>query len=208
MSSLSAKVEAILYLKGQALTIAQIAEYAHCDRDTIEEALLELMDDYNHRDSALEVVETADGYSLQLRTAFQNLVEQLIPLDLGVAALRTLAAIALKGSILQTELVELRGSGAYQHVQELIEKGFVRKRRVADSRSSRLLLTDKFFRYFQTESLPQIPNFLATAAATEPEPDADLDADLVPKPASEPDSATPIAAPDLAARSNPSDPSP
>ncbi len=158
MSALSAKVEAILYLKGQALSIAQIAEYAHCDREAVEEALLELMDDYNHRDSALEVIETAEGYSLQLRTAFQGLVEQLIPLDLGVGTLRTLAAIALKGSILQTELVELRGSGAYQHVQELIEKGFVRKRRVADSRSSRLLLTDKFFRYFQTESLPQIPS--------------------------------------------------
>ncbi|WP_448573434.1 SMC-Scp complex subunit ScpB [Trichothermofontia sp.] len=173
MSSLSAKVEAILYLKGQALTIAQIAEYANRDRDAVEEALLELMDDYNHRDSALEVIETTEGYSLQLRTAFQSLVEQLIPLDLGVAALRTLAAIALKGSILQTELVELRGSGAYQHVQELIEKGFVRKRRVADSRSARLLLTDKFFRYFQTESLPQIPNLGMLAAEPEtPESDA------------------------------------
>ncbi|WP_448563273.1 SMC-Scp complex subunit ScpB [Trichothermofontia sp.] len=171
MSSLSAKVEAILYLKGQALTIAQIAAYARCDREAVEEALLELMDDYNHRDSALEVIETAEGYSLQLRSAFQGLVEQLIPLDLGVGALRTLAAIALKGSILQTELIELRGSGAYQHVQELIEKGFVRKRRVADSRSSRLLLTDKFFRYFQTESLPQISALGPGAEATTALPD-------------------------------------
>ncbi len=170
MSALSAKVEAILYLKGQALSIAQIAEYAHCDRAAVEEALLELMDDYNHRDSALEVIETVEGYSLQLRTAFQGLVEQLIPLDLGVGTLRTLAAIALKGSILQTELVELRGSGAYQHVQELIEKGFVRKRRVADSRSVRLLLTDKFFRYFQTESLPQIPALSPPPAAVTQSP--------------------------------------
>lgn len=170
MSALSAKVEAILYLKGQALTIAQIAEYAGCDREAVAEALLELMDDYNHRDSALEVIETADGYSLQLRTAFQGLVEQLIPLDLGVGTLRTLAAIALKGSILQTELVELRGSGAYQHVQELIEKGFVRKRRAAASRSVQLLLTDKFFRYFQTESLPQIPALSSSPEAVTESP--------------------------------------
>jgi segregation and condensation protein B len=69
--------------------------------------------------------------------------------------LRTLAAIALKKGIAQTELVELRGSGAYQHVQELVELGFVRKRRQPESRSYWLQVTDKFFQYFQLDQLPQ-----------------------------------------------------
>jgi segregation and condensation protein B len=152
---LATKIEAILYLKGQPLSIAEIAEYAGCDRATVEEGIIDLIDDYAHRESALEVVETPTGYSLQLRSGFQDLVQTLIPVELGVGALRTLAAIALHNPIAQTELVNLRGSGAYQHVQELMELGFVRKRRQADSRSSLLYITEKFHQYFQLEQLPQ-----------------------------------------------------
>jgi segregation and condensation protein B len=153
--SLAQIVESILYLKGRPLPIAKIAEYAQCDRDEVEEALIDLMADYAHRHSALEIVETSEGYALQLRESFQYLVHHLIPLDLGVGALRTLAAIALKGPISQTDLVDLRGSGAYQHVQELVSLGFVQKRRQAKQRSFWLQVTDKFHQYFQIDKLPQ-----------------------------------------------------
>lgn len=155
MSRLASTIEAILYLKAQALTIAQIAEFAGCDRSTAEEGLMELMSDYAHRDSALEIIETESGYSLQLREMYQNLVHALIPADLGVGALRTLAVIALKGPITQTELVDIRGSGVYQHVPELVEQGFVRKRKKVDGRSSWVQVTDKFHQYFQINQLPQ-----------------------------------------------------
>lgn len=153
--SLTNIVEAILYLKGRPLTIAKLAEYAQCDRDDVEEALIELMTDYAHRDSALEIVETSEGYALQLREAFQYLVHYLIPLDLGVGALRTLAAIALRGPLSQTDLVDLRGSGAYQHVHELVSLGFVQKRRLSKQRTYSLQVTDKFHQYFEIEKLPQ-----------------------------------------------------
>lgn len=155
MLSLASKIEAILYLKAQPLTVAKIAEFAHCSREQVEEALLELMADYAHRNTALEVVQTPQGYCLQLQDSYRELVNTLVPVDLGVGALRTLAAIALKGSISQTNLVELRGSGAYQHVQELVSQGFVRKRRQSDGRSYWLQVTDKFYQYFQVNQLPQ-----------------------------------------------------
>lgn len=153
--NLTTKIEAILYLKGQPLSITALAEYAGCDRITAEEALIELINDYAHRGSALEVIETPDGFSLQLRSDFQELVQTLIPVELGVGALRTLAAIALNCPITQTQLVNLRGSGAYHHVHELVELGFVRKRRSSDCRSSLLHITDKFHQYFQLDQLPQ-----------------------------------------------------
>ncbi len=152
MPRLSSTIEAILYLKAQPLTVAEIAEYAGCDRATAKEGLLELMEDYAHRDSALEVMETPSGYSLQLRDTFHSLLQTLLPADVGLGALRTLAAIALKGKISQTDLVEIRGSNVYQHVQELVELGFVRKRKQSDGRSFWLQVTEKFHQYFQLNS--------------------------------------------------------
>ncbi|MBD2425758.1 SMC-Scp complex subunit ScpB [Phormidium sp. FACHB-1136] len=156
MSSLATTIEAILYLKGQPLSLAKLAELARCEREDIEEGLIDLMDDYAHRDGALEIVETVDGYCLQLKERYRFLVDMLIPLDLGVGALRTLAAIALKGPISQTDLVDLRGSGAYQHVQELLTQGFVRKRKQSDSRSSLVQVTDKFYQHFEIDQLPKL----------------------------------------------------
>lgn len=154
MPRIASTIEAILYLKGHPLTIAEIAECSGYDRDQVVEGIMELMADYAHRDSALEVVETPNGYTLQLREAFQSLVQRLVPADLGLGALRTLAAIALRGPITQTDLVDLRGSGAYQHVQELVQLGFVRKRKRSDNRSSWLQVTDKFHQYFEVSQLP------------------------------------------------------
>lgn len=164
MSTLATTIEAILYLKGQPLDIAKLAELARCDREDIEEGLIELMNEYAHRDGAMEIVETVDGYCLQLKERYRFLVDLLIPIDLGVGALRTLAAIALKGPISQTDLVDLRGSGVYQHVPELVAQGFVRKRRQAEGRSSLVQVTDKFYQHFEIDQLPQLRPKGATTA--------------------------------------------
>ncbi|MDY7013506.1 MAG: SMC-Scp complex subunit ScpB [Cyanobacteriota bacterium] len=153
---LATKIEAILYLKGQPLLLGEIAEWAGCDRAAAEEGLLELVDDYARRDSALEVIETPTGYSLQLRASFETLVRDIVPAELGTGALRTLAAIALKSPILQTELIELRGSSAYQQVQELVDLNLIRKRRQAEGRSYWLEVTAKFHQYFEVDELSQI----------------------------------------------------
>ncbi len=162
--SLTAQVEAILYLKGQPLSVVEIIEYLGCDtetghprdRDLVESALLDLIADYAHRDSALEVIETPVGYSLQLRSTYEEWMHTLVPPELGRGALRTLAAIALKAPILQTELIELRGSSAYQQVQELTAQGMVRKRRQTEGRSYWLEVTSKFHQYFEIDELPQL----------------------------------------------------
>ncbi|MGR3278379.1 SMC-Scp complex subunit ScpB [Acaryochloris marina NIES-2412] len=153
---LATVIEAILYLKAQPLTLSKIVEYAQCDRNDAEDALIELMQDYAHRDSALEIVETDVGYSLQLRQTYKSMVNTLVPVDIGVGALRTLAAIALKGPIAQTDLVELRGSGAYQHVHDLMDQGFVQRRRLSTGRSYRVQVTNQFYQYFEIDQLPKI----------------------------------------------------
>lgn len=156
VNHLKQKIEAILYLKGQAMSLDKIAEYAGCDRPTVEEGLLDLLADYSHRDSALEIVETNTGFALRLKPEFTALVQKIIPADLGRGELKTLAAIALKNPIAQVDLVDLRGSSAYQHIHELVAQGFVRKRRQSDGRSYWLNVTDKFHQYFELKDLSEL----------------------------------------------------
>ena len=109
-----------------------------------------------------------------------SLVERLVPIDLGVGALRTLAVIALKGPLPMSELVELRGSGAYQQVPDLIAQGLVHKRRLAQGRSFAVQITEKFHRYFQLddradgEQLELVLKELRSTVAQSSNPDDDL----------------------------------
>ena len=81
-----------------------------------------------------------------------------MPSELKTSELRTLATIAIKKKILQSDLVILRGSGAYEHIRELLEKQFIVKRKQKDGRSYWLSLSDKFFQTFavSNEYLSQI----------------------------------------------------
>lgn len=150
MSGLSqpARLEAILYLKGRPLSLAELASLSGMEREDVEVALITLMADYAHRDTALEIFQDGQTYSLQLRQGLNDLVQVLLPVDLSTAALRTLATIALKKRILQSELVELRGSGAYDHIKELLAQNFIERKRQSDGRSYWLTLSEKFHRTF------------------------------------------------------------
>ena len=146
--SLPARIEAILYLKGRPLSLGDLAEIAGISRDEVEMGLITLMADYAHRDTALEIRQEGQRYSLQLRDGLGELVQNLLPVDLSTAALRTLATIALKKRILQSDLVELRGSGAYDHIKELLAQNFIERKRQSEGRSYWLTLSEKFHRTF------------------------------------------------------------
>ena len=82
----------------------------------------------------------------------------MLPSELKTAELRTLATIAIKKKILQSDLILLRGSGAYEHIKELLNKKFIVKRKQNDGRSYWLSLSEKFFQTFavSNEYLSQI----------------------------------------------------
>ena len=146
--SLASKIEAVLYLKGRPIGLKELAELARDEPEQVLEALATLTASYAQRDTALEVVEQSGRYCLQLRPALADLVKNMLPVNLSTATLRTLATIALKKRILQSELVDLRGSGAYDHIKELLAQDFIERRRQSEGRSYWLTLSEKFHRTF------------------------------------------------------------
>ena len=146
--SLPAQIEAVLYLKGKPLTVSEISETLDQSTESIQEALIALMAGYAQRDTSLEIAEKDGKYSLQLTKGLGELVQNLLPVDISGASLRTLATIALKKRILQSDLVDLRGSGAYEHIKELVNMNFVERKRQRDGRSFWITLSEKFHQTF------------------------------------------------------------
>ena len=163
MVSLPARIEAILYLKGRPMALREITELVQEPEAMVRQSIFALMAGYAQRDTALDIQEQNGKYCLQLRPGLGQLVQSLLPVDLSVAALRTLATIALKKRILQSELVDLRGSGAYDHIKELLCQNFIERKRQSEGRSYWITLTEKFHRTFSV--LPDVSSFDPPKAA-------------------------------------------
>ena len=152
------RIEAVLYLKGRPISKKDLSEITYSDINSINDAIKELKSKYSNSKSALELKEINNTYCLELKSNLNDFVEDLLPSELKTSELRTLATIAIKKKILQSDLILLRGSGAYDHIKELLNKNFIVKRKQKDGRSYWLSLSEKFFQTFAVskEYLSQI----------------------------------------------------
>ena len=142
------KIEAVLYLKGRPVSKKNLSEITNSDLHLVEIAIDKLKSKYSDQKSALELYDNKSSISLELKHNLNEFVEDLLPAELKTAVLRTLAVIAIKKKILQSDLILLRGSSGYEHIKELLDKKFIQRRRQKDGRSFWLSLSEKFFQTF------------------------------------------------------------
>jgi segregation and condensation protein B len=146
--SLKAKIEAVLYMTDKPLRAQAIAGIVGEELQVVRQTLLDLIHEYEERQGGLEIADE-DGYSFQVRDQFANLMDQFMPIEMTAAQLRTLSAIAIKQPIAQSEIIRIRGAGAYDHIKELVIRGLIAKREDEKNRSPMLSTTKQFQEYFR-----------------------------------------------------------
>ncbi len=163
---LKGRIEAVLFLTGRAVELKEIAAILETDEQEVEDAMLSLIVDYSSRDGALEI-DDENGYIIQVKDDYMDIVEKLCPVDISNAVLKTLTVIALKEPIRQADLKELRGSTAYDHVKELVDKGLISRKRDKNGRSFNLKTTPKFSEYFKIKGNSEILSKLESKRLSE-----------------------------------------
>ncbi len=157
--SLKSRIEAVLFITSTAMTIKEISAILGENPDEVESTMLDLIMDYSSRESALEI-DDEDGYILQVRQDYMDIVEKLVPIEMKPSHLKTLSIIAVKEPIRQSKLIELRGQVARDHVKDLMEKGLIERKRDKKHRFYLIKTTPKFGEYFKlkgdTQSLSKI----------------------------------------------------
>jgi len=144
--SLKAKIESVLFLTEKPVRAQAIARIVNEDVQLVRQAILELIRDYENRDGALEIADD-DGYIIQVKDQYSSIIDEFLPMELPVALLRTLSAIAIKQPVAQAEIIKIRGAGAYDHIKELLARELINKKE--DGRSPLLTTTKQFQDYFR-----------------------------------------------------------
>jgi segregation and condensation protein B len=145
------KVEAILFTVGKEITSERIGSLCSLDIKEINKIVKELKKEYSAMDNSLQIVEKENGWKLTVRDEFVPLVSSIVTsTEMEKPLMETLAVIAWKYPIVQSEVIKLRHASAYEHMKQLQEQGFIEK--VKFGRTYKVRLTKKFFEYFDLPS--------------------------------------------------------
>jgi segregation and condensation protein B len=139
-------IEAALFMSSKPLTIEDLSKITGiASLGKIEERLEELRKEYEGR--GFEIVRSPEGWSMEVRSEMLPKVAHLTRYsDLSGGQRRTLALIAYKEPVRQSEIVRIQGNKAYSYIKRLVKKGLVKSEK--EGRTRILMLTREFERYF------------------------------------------------------------
>jgi segregation and condensation protein B len=145
-----AVIEAALFASGRTLSPKELADLSGLSEERARALADDLAAEYAARDSGIEIKSIGEGYSMQVRFGLAGRVLSFAPREIEAPLIRTLAIIAYKQPIKQSDLVEIRGNKSYDHVKELEKRGLINSEKF--SRTKLLTTTRGFADYFGISS--------------------------------------------------------
>ncbi len=146
-------LEAALFMSPKALTVEELSKAIRNDSLLETHRLVkELLQEFNSRDSALEIVDLTGSFQMKVREEFEEDVQHLAASsEFNKSIQKTLALIAFKQPIKQSLVIKLRNNKGYEHVKVLHERGLVSK--VPYGKTFLLKTTKKFLEQFGKNAL-------------------------------------------------------
>jgi segregation and condensation protein B len=146
-------IEAALFLSPSIVSLNDLSKTSNKPIQLVKVLINELNHDLDERNSALEIIGEGNGFRLIVKKELEELVSHYASSpEIHKGILKTLALIAFKQPVKQSEIINLRNSKAYEHIRILKEKGFIKKEK--QGITFIITTTNKFIEYFG-ESIKQ-----------------------------------------------------
>lgn len=143
---LKALIEAALFAAGKALSLKDLARLSGLSEDDARALAEGLIGDYSQRGSGIEIRNFDDRYGMQVKASLTREVISVAPKEIDAPLIRTLAIIAYKQPLKQSDLAKIRGNKSYSHVKELEQMGLISA--IKKGRTKVLTTTKGFAEYF------------------------------------------------------------
>jgi segregation and condensation protein B len=139
-------VESALFSAGDPMGVPELCEKTKLPREEVEQALETLVDAYEDRRTSLQIAKSGEKWAMALIPRFADASRHIVPPEIPLHLLRTLALIAYHQPVLQSDLQDMVGSKVYAHVGRLHDAGLIAKER--EGITYELTTTSEFPEYF------------------------------------------------------------
>jgi segregation and condensation protein B len=144
---LKREIELLLFLAAEELSLKDIAKKLKKDEASVQQALDELIKDYENNDTALTILKrTGNYYIMTVKPSYVEIAKKFTSLrELTKKELSLLALIDSKPGISKSLIAKKLGSTIYSLIKDLVKKGYLREEQ--KGRTSILYVTDKYKDY-------------------------------------------------------------
>jgi len=168
MDELKNQAEAILFSCGRKIEVEEMAKLTKSNEASVKKALKQLKKDYESRDSPIMLIEEGVAWKMTVKEAYLKTVRKITPyMEFSKTLIETLAVVAWKQPILQSDVIKVRTNKAYEHIAELEKMGFLAKEK--HGRSFLLKLSQKFYDYFDLRDDMDVRNLFKNIKDDGPE---------------------------------------
>ncbi|MEK7208529.1 MAG: SMC-Scp complex subunit ScpB [Patescibacteria group bacterium] len=128
--NLHVSIEALLFWRGEAMSLSELCRALKASSSKVKEALTELRERLRGRGVAL--VAAGDSFALATAPEAHELIERMrkeeLSRDLGRAALETLSIVLYKGEAARRDIEHVRGVNSTAILRSLLIRGLIERR--------------------------------------------------------------------------------
>lgn len=158
------RLESILFVAGDAVSVAELAAALEMEPDALGEAAARIIERKRRENAGILITRVGDKLQLSSNTAYapeiENVLQPVKKSRLSQSMLETLAIIAYKQPITRYEIEQIRGVKSNYSVATLIEKGMIYRAGKKKTLGNPVLYatSDEFLRHFQLGTLDDLPS--------------------------------------------------
>ena len=160
----AAVIEALIFVSDEPLSAKTIADVLKEDKEAVNEAVRALAEEFNARQSGLQLREVAGGWQFATRPEYHEHVRAFLKTrpsaKLSIASLETLAVIAYRQPITVPEILEIRGVQSPSAIKTLLDKKLIvaKGRKETVGRPMMYGTSKEFLLQFGLKDLSELPS--------------------------------------------------
>jgi segregation and condensation protein B len=163
-AELKSIAEALIFVADEPISAKTIADVVETDREAVESAIAELVEEYAARNGALQLREIAGGWQIATRPEHHEQIRAYLrskpSAKLSLASLETLAVIAYKQPVTIPEILEIRGVQSPSAIKTLLDKRLImaKGRKETVGRPMMYGTSKEFLIQFGLKDLSELPS--------------------------------------------------
>jgi segregation and condensation protein B len=157
-------IEALIFVSDEPISVKTIAGVLKEDKEVVNEAIAALVQEFNARQSGLQLREVAGGWQFATRPEYHEHVRAFLKTrpsaKLTIASLETLAVIAYRQPITVPEILEIRGVQSPSAIKTLLDKKLIvaKGRKETVGRPMMYGTSKEFLLQFGLKDLSELPS--------------------------------------------------
>lgn len=162
--SLESNIEAVLFWKGEPISLKKLSQAVESNEENVKEALLSL--ELSLKERGIVLMRKDDEVMLATAPSASSIIEKLtkeeLIKDLGKAGLETLSIILYKSPIKRSEIDYIRGVNSSFIVRNLLVRGLVERMSTKEGEGRGFLYqpTFKILSHLGVNKIEDLPEFL------------------------------------------------